>query len=88
MAQEVETKWLNECDFSERYLPYKPRPDNEQSVNLYQEHLTIMERIMKIQKDISELKQKQAKYDHYDQLIRENAVLQRKIDEVRSETAQ
>ncbi|CAF0921104.1 unnamed protein product [Rotaria sordida] len=84
MANEIQNQWINEYNLSEKYLPYEPRFNNEQSINLYQEHLTMMERIMKIQKDIIELKQKQAKFDHYDELLYENEQLQKKIDQLRS----
>jgi predicted RNA-binding protein len=86
MINELKNQWLNEYNFAERYLPSEPRLNNEQSMNIYQEHLTIMERIIKIQKDISELKQKQAKHDHYEQLLDENEQLQKDIDVLRSKT--
>jgi hypothetical protein len=77
---ELKNQWLNEHNLSEKYLPSEPRLNNEQSINLYQEHLTIMERIMKIEKDITELKQKQAKHDHYERLLDENEKLQKDIE--------
>jgi len=86
MINELKNQWLNEYNFAERYLPSEPRLNNEQSMNIYQEHLTIMERIIKIQKDISELKQKQAKHDHYEQLLDENVQLQKEIDALRAKT--
>jgi hypothetical protein len=88
MINELKTQWLTEYNLPERYLPSEPRLNNEQSMNLYQEHLTIMERIIKIQKDISELKQKQAKHDHYDQLLDDNEQLQKEIDALRSKTVE
>ncbi len=80
MINEIKTQWLNEHNLSEKYLPSEARLNSEQSMNIYQEHLTIMERIMKIEKDISELKQKQAKHDHFEQLLDENEKLQKDID--------
>ncbi|CAF2682168.1 unnamed protein product [Rotaria sp. Silwood2] len=86
IANEIQNQWINEHNLSEKYLPYEPRFNNEQSMNLYQEHLTIMDRVMKIQNDITDLKQKQAKFDLYDDLLYENEQLQKKIDELRSKT--
>ncbi|CAF0870611.1 unnamed protein product [Rotaria sordida] len=86
IANEIQNQWINEYNLPEKHLPYEPRFNNEQSMNLYQEHLTIMERIMKIQKDITELKQKQATFDHYEDVLYENDQLQKKIDELRSKT--
>jgi len=86
MINELKNQWLNEYNLSEKYLPSEPRVNNEQSMNIYQEHLTIMERIIKIQKEISELKQKQAKHDHYEQLVDENEQLQKEIEVLRSKT--
>lgn len=83
---ELKSQWLNEYHLSEKYLPSEPRLTNEQSMNLYQEHLTIMDRILKIQKEISELKEKQAKHDHYEQLLDENERLQKEIDALRTKT--
>ncbi|CAF4361529.1 unnamed protein product, partial [Rotaria sp. Silwood2] len=84
MANEIQNQWVKEHNLSEKYLPREPRFNNEQSINLYEEHLRMMERVMKKQKDISELKQKQAKVDHYDELLHENEQLQKKIDQLRS----
>ena len=86
MIHELHEQWLNKYNLSEKYLPHEPRLLNEQSVNIYQEHLTIMERIMKIQKDISELKEKQAKYDHYERILDDNEQLQKEIDALRPKT--
>jgi hypothetical protein len=86
MTNELKNQWLNEYNLSEKYLPSEARLNNEQSMNIYQEHLRIMERIIKIQKDISELKQKQAKHDHYEQLLDDNEQLQKEIDGLRSKT--
>ena len=86
MINDLTTQWSSECNLPEKYLPSEPRLSNEQSMNLYQEHLNIMERIIKIQKDISELKQKQAKHDHYEQLLDENDQLQKEIEILRAKT--
>ena len=86
MITELKSQWSTEYNLPDKYLPSEPRVTNEQSMNLYQEHLTIMERIIKIQKDISELKQKQAKHDHYDLLLDDNERLQKEIDTLRSKT--
>lgn len=83
---DLRNQWITEYHLSEKYLPAEPRLNNEQSMNLYQEHLTIMERIIKIQKDISELKEKQAKYDQYDQLLDDNDRLQKEIEALRTKT--
>ncbi|UJR30735.1 hypothetical protein I4U23_018255 [Adineta vaga] len=85
---ELYNQWTNEYILSEKYLPSEPRLINEQSMNLYQEHLTIMERIIAIEKDIRELKQKQAKHDHYDQLLDENEQLRKEIDMIRPKVVQ
>ena len=81
---ELHNQWINEYNLSEKYLPSEPRITNEQSMNLYQEHLTIVERILAIEKDIRELKQKQAKHDHYEQLLDENEQLRKDIDTLRA----
>jgi predicted RNA-binding protein len=86
MISEIKNQWLNEYHLPERYLPSEPRLNNEQSMNIYQEHLTIMERIIKIQPEISELKQKQAKHDHYEQLLDENDQLQKEINALQLKT--
>jgi predicted RNA-binding protein len=86
MIMEIKNQWLNEYHLSEKYLPSEPRLNNEQSMNIYQEHLTIMERIIKIQPEISELKQKQAKHDHYEQLLDENDQLQKEINALQLKT--
>jgi len=86
MITELKNQWLNQYNLNEKYLPSEPRLNNEHSMNIYQEHLTIMELIIKIQKDLSELKQKQAKHDHYEQLLDENEQLQKEIDALRSKT--
>ena len=83
---ELKNQWLHKYLLPEKYLPHEPRMNNEQSMNIYQEHLTIIERVMKIQKEVSELKQKIDKNEHYKQLLNENENLQRQIDEVRSRT--
>ncbi|CAF1029640.1 unnamed protein product [Rotaria sp. Silwood1] len=83
-ANEIQNQWLNDYNLSEKYLPYEPRYNNEQSINLYEEHLSMMERVMKLHKDISELKQKQAKFDHYQELLYDNEQLQKEIDQLRS----
>ncbi len=49
MSNELKNQWLNEYNLAEKYLPSDARLNNEQSMNIYQEHLTIMERIIKIQ---------------------------------------
>lgn len=86
MIHDLKNQWLNEYNLSEKYLPSEPRLSNEQSMNLYQEHLGMMERVIKIHKDLSELKQKQAKHDHYEQLLDENEQLQKEIDTLKSKT--
>lgn len=86
MARELKHQWLDEYQFSEKLIPHEPRFNNEQSMNIYQEHLAMMERAMKIQKDISELKQKQAEFDHFDKISYENEQLQKEIENLRSKT--
>ncbi|CAF0963757.1 unnamed protein product [Adineta steineri] len=86
MINELNNQWTNEYCLSEKYLPVQPRLTNEQSINLYQEHLTIMKRIITIQKDLQELKQKQAKHDHYEAVLDENDQLQKEIEALRSKT--
>lgn len=86
MIHDLKNQWLHEYSLSEKYLPSDVRLNSEQSMNLYQEHLGMMERVIKIQKDLSELKQKQAKHDHYEQLLDENEQLQKEIDILRSKT--
>jgi len=86
MINELNNQWLNEYNLSEKYLPSEPRLNNEQSINIYQEHLTIIERIINIEKDIAELKQKQAKHDHYEQLLDENEQLEKDINALRTRT--
>lgn len=83
---ELQHRWISEYSLPENYLPGQPRPANEQSMNLYQEHLMIMERILRVKEDLRELKQKQAKHDHYEQLLDENEQLQREIDALRVNT--
>ncbi|CAF3486033.1 unnamed protein product [Rotaria sp. Silwood1] len=86
MADEIKRQWIHDSGLSEKYLPYEPRFNNEQSMNLYQEHLTVMERVMKIHKDIAELKQKTANVDPYENLLYENEQLQKEIDELQLQT--
>lgn len=86
MADEIKNQWRNEYKLSEKYIPCEPRMSNEQSVNIYQEHLTVMRRVMELQKDIVEMKQKQQENDDYYQLLDDNEQLQKKIDELRSKT--
>jgi len=86
MINDLKNQWLHEYNLAERYLPSQPRLNNEQSTNIYQEHVTIMERVIQIQKDLSELKQKQAEADEYENLVEANAELQKKIDALRTKT--
>lgn len=86
MADQLKEQWTHEHNLSERYLPNEPRFGNEQSMNIYQEHLTVMGRVLNIKKDIDELKQKKAKHLHYERLLEENRRLEQEIEELRSQT--
>ena len=55
-------------------------------MNLYQEHLAAIQRIINIQKEIAPLREKLEKYDQYENLLRENEALEQKINELRSKT--
>lgn len=86
MANEIRHQWLNNHKLHEKYLPYNPRYNDQQSINLYEEHLTAMVRIMKMKSELAELKERQGKFDNYDQLISENIELEQEIDDLRSKT--
>ena len=85
-AEQLRQQWINEYHLEEKYLPNEPRVNNEQSINLYQEHLAAIQRIINIQKEIAPLKEKLDKYDQYETLIGENEILEKKINELRSKT--
>lgn len=86
MINDLKNQWLHEYNLSERFLPSQPRLNNEQSTNIYQEHLTIMERVIQIRKDISELEQKQTELEEYENLFEENDKLQKKINALKTKT--
>ena len=86
-VDQLKDRWSNECNLPDKYLPNDPRLDSEQSMNIHQEHLRIMERIMKLQKELSELKQVHEKYEHYEQLLDENMNLERDIEALRARHA-
>ena len=86
MVNNLKEQWNQEHNLGEKYLPNEPRFGNEQSMNIYQEHLTVMERIVTLKKDIDELKQKKSKHEHYEQLRAENLHLQEEIDTLRAQT--
>ena len=83
-VDQLKDRWSNEYNLPDKYLPNDPRLGNEQSMNIHQEHLRVMERIMKIQKELSELEQTHKKYEHYGQLLDDNIKLERDIEALRS----
>jgi hypothetical protein len=86
MADRLTQRWTDGHKLNEKYLPNEPRLGNEQSMNIYQEHLTVMERVMNIKKDINELKEKRAKHEDYELLLEENRQLEQEIEKLRSQT--
>ncbi|CAF1511258.1 unnamed protein product [Rotaria magnacalcarata] len=84
MANGIQYRWLNTYKLSKKYLPHKPRPDDQKSINLYEEHLAAMERIIKMQQDLSELQKRKEKIDEYEEILNANQQLQESINELRS----
>jgi len=82
-AEQMRRQWIDEYHFEERYLPNEPRPNNEQSMNIYREHLTIVQRTINLKKEINVLNEKLNKYDEYERLLRENEDLEKKINDLR-----
>ncbi|CAF3297721.1 unnamed protein product [Rotaria socialis] len=84
MANDIQYRWLHTYKLLKKYLPHKPRPDDQKSINLYEEHLAAMERIIKIQQDLSELQERKGKIDDYEQVLNANQQLEETINELRS----
>jgi hypothetical protein len=84
MVYDLKEQWLNKEILPQKYLPHDPRLNNEQSMNIHQDHLIMMKRILNIKHKITELKQKQVKYDRYEDLLDKNDQLQKQIEELSS----
>jgi hypothetical protein len=88
---EVKNQCIDDLKSFEKYLPYEPRLNNEKSENIYQDHVRKMKSILDIKQDILKLeqevkqysKQNQTKYDHHEELIKENKQLQEQINKLR-----
>lgn len=79
-------QWIVDFKFEEKYLPNEPRPNNEQSMNIYREHLTIVQRTINLKKEIDILNEKLNKYAEYELLLHENEDLKEQINGLRQET--
>jgi hypothetical protein len=79
----LKERWLNDLNLPKKYIPTEPQLDNQQSMNIYQEHLNVMERIVRIQKDINKLELINMSYDRYYEVSDENQQLQIDIDMLR-----
>ena len=79
-------QWTTEFQLSDKYLPIEPRSDNQESMNIYQNHVKVMENIIEIQKKLKETNENLEKFSEYDRLLEENKELKSQIDALRGQT--
>jgi peptidoglycan hydrolase CwlO-like protein len=96
LIDEIKKQCTNESNTLEKYFPYEPRLNNQQSKNIYEEHSNKLKIISNIKHDISELdkqvqtisKENQIKRDHHKDLLETNKQLREQIKHLRESKPQ
>lgn len=78
MHDETVNQWVRKHELPAEYLPTVPRSDDIQSMNIYQEHIQVLQRIMPMHERIKKLEQ-------YKALLEENERLKNRLDELNTQ---